>query len=121
METPKSHLEQVESHIVVAGNFQRACDQMISWLTTSNLRREQIISISANETTTVDADAVLVVVYKKHQDPDMTQMLTGLQYHLIKNTVDWDQQYEEFKEILSQSCEVVALTHTARNIGQINI
>lgn len=51
----------------------------------------------------------------------MVQSLAGLQYHLIKNTVEWDKQYQEFREILAHNCEVVALTHTPRNIGQINI
>lgn len=118
METPTSSpLEHLDSHLVVAGNFQKACDLLLSWVQEQDLRREQIVSISANETSTVDADAVLVIVYKKVQEPDMVQSLAGLQYHLMKNTVDWDMQYQEFREILAQSCEVIALTHTPRNIG----
>lgn len=120
-QTPAGFLDHLETHLIVAGNFQKACDLLVQWATDKDLRREQIISISANETTTVDADAVLTVIFKKMQEPDMTTPLSGLQYHLIKNTVDWDVQYQEFTQILAQPCEVVALTHTARNIGQINI
>ena len=47
--------------------------------------------------------------------------LEGLSYHLVKNTVDWDDQYKEMQGIVRGRVEVIALTHTPRNIGQINI
>ena len=36
-------------HIEEAGNFNKVCDQMLSFVKSSNLKKEQIISISTNE------------------------------------------------------------------------
>ena len=66
------------SHIEVSGNFKNACQQLLSWIKQNNLYREQIVSISANETTTSDGDAVLVLVYKRQQDPSMVTRLDNL-------------------------------------------
>ena len=60
-----------ESHIEVSGNFKTACQQLLSWIKEKSLRREQIISISANETSSVDGDAMIVLVYKRLADPSM--------------------------------------------------
>jgi hypothetical protein len=106
----------------VAGNFKTACQQLLAWIKDKSLRREQIISISANETTSVDGDAMLVIVYKRHADPTMVGSLDHLQYHLVSSVKDWDTQYKEgIAQIASDRCEIVSLTHTAKNIGQINI
>lgn len=39
-----------------------------------DLKKEQIISISASETSTYDADAVLVLTFRTEQDPSMTSL-----------------------------------------------
>lgn len=93
---------------------------MIEWITDNNIMKEQVISINAAETSVHDADAVLVLTFKKDQEPTYGP-LTGLQYYLVKNTIDWDTQYQEITQIAKNNAEVIALSHTARNIGQINI
>ena len=40
----------------------------------TQLRREQIVGISANETITEDGEAVLSVVYKRHSDASMASL-----------------------------------------------
>lgn len=57
------------------------------------IKREQVVSITCNETCTQDGDAVLAIVYRRHQDPSMTS-LDGLQYHLVASVKDWGVQYE---------------------------
>lgn len=71
----------VDYHIEVAGNFQKACENLLVWVKNFDLKREQLISISASETTTVDADAVLVVLYRTQTEPSMTS-LSGLHYEI---------------------------------------
>lgn len=40
----------------------------------------------------------------------------------MKNVVDWDEQQNQLQEShKNEKIEVISLTHTARNIGQINI
>lgn len=120
--TPGAPSDIFGSHIVAAGNFKIACDTLKDWLLKSNLRREQLVSISASETTTVDGDAVVAVVFRKSQDPSMTTSFEGLQYHLISSVKSWDEQYgEALAAINEQRGEIIALTNTPRNIGQINI
>jgi hypothetical protein len=79
----------------VAGNFKTACQQLLAWIKDKSLRREQIISISANETSSVEGDAMLVIVYRKHADPTMIGSLDQFQYHLVTSVKDWDSQYKE--------------------------
>ena len=83
------------------------------------MKREQLISITANETTTSDGDALLAVVYRRHADILAAgTSLEGLQYHLISSVQDWDQQYNGTLEMITQQrCDVVSLTHTPRNLG----
>lgn len=63
--TPGDASAVIGTHIVAAGNFKVACDSLKEWLLKSGLKREQLVAISASETTTVDGEAVLSVVYRK--------------------------------------------------------
>jgi ABC-type taurine transport system substrate-binding protein len=76
----------------VASNFQQVCQNLVDWIKKAELKREQLISINAAETSTENADAVLIVTYRTIQEPSMTT-LDGIKYELIKNIVDWDEQY----------------------------
>lgn len=110
----------VDSHISVASNFTLCCEDLVNWIKMVDLKREQIVSISASETSTYDADAVLVLVYRTESDSSMTS-LEHLKFELQKSVVDWDLQYQEILRTVGSSVDVLSLTHTARNIGQINI
>ena len=57
-------LGSIDSHISVASNFTLACEDLVNWIKLVDLKKEQIISISASETSTYDADAVLVLTYR---------------------------------------------------------
>ena len=116
-----SHNESTLVHIEVAANFQIACKNIQKWIVESQLRREQIVGISANETITEDGEAVLSVVYKRHSDASMTS-LQDIQFTLVSSVKSWDEQYTSAIETLNaQRSDIVALTHTPRNLGQINI
>ena len=67
-------LGTVDSHISVASNFTLCCEDLVNWIKTVDLKKEQIISISASETSTYDADAVLILTYKTQQDESMTSL-----------------------------------------------
>jgi hypothetical protein len=80
----------IDAHISVASNFTLCCEDLINWINLVDLKKEQVISISASETSTVDADAVLILTYRTEQEPSMTS-LNGLKFNLMKNVVDWDE------------------------------
>ena len=121
MATATHRSENVDYHIQVAGNFQKACDGILDWIQREDLKKEQIISISASETSTLDADAVLTVIYRHQKEVGMTS-LSDLRFELLKNTSGWDEQYKQLEQTFqNQRVDVVSHTHTARNIGQINI
>lgn len=64
MVTPSHRAESIDYHIEVAGNFQKASESLLDWIRSKDLKREQLISISASETSTEDADAVLTVLFR---------------------------------------------------------
>jgi len=84
-----SDTPDIQTHIEVASNFQLVCQNLLEWVKKVSLKREQLISISASETSTENADAVLILTYKATQEPSMTS-LDGLKFELVKNIVDWD-------------------------------
>ena len=91
MENMKNGLtndKKISYHQEMAPNFQKACDQMLDWLKSNELKREQIISITTHESLIENGDAILVCVYKIEQEHGMTS-LAGLKFHLLKNLQDW--------------------------------
>lgn len=47
--------------------------------------------------------------------------LNDLKFHLIRNTEHWDEQLLEARAIANHKAEVVALSHTPRSLGQMNV
>lgn len=82
----------VDAHISVATNFLLCCEDLVNWIKMVDLKREQIISISASETSTYDADAVLILTYRTEKDSSMTS-LEDIKYELRRDVIDWDLQY----------------------------
>jgi hypothetical protein len=103
-------------HIEKAGNFGKACDSMLIYVKDHEIKKEQIISISCNETSVENGEAILILFYKMESDATMTS-LDNLQYHIIRNIDDWDIQHEEILKKAAHKSEVVGLCHTAKNIG----
>lgn len=79
----------IDVHISVATNFLLCCEDLTNWIRMVDLKREQIISISASETSTYDADAVLILTYRTTQDPSMTS-LNDIKFVLRRDVIDWD-------------------------------
>lgn len=77
-------------HIERAGNFHKVCDNMINWVKLNNLHKEQVISISTNESQVVDGDAMLILFYRRDHDPTMTP-LKDLEYFILRDTDTWDE------------------------------
>ncbi len=78
------------------------------------------MSISGQETSCENGDAMLIIVYRSEQDPSMTSLDT-LKYNLTKNVKDWDHHFQKDCQIASSHADVIAYTNTPRNIGQMNI
>lgn len=113
---------QTAYHVEVAGSFLTVSELTLAWIKEAKLKREQIISISASETQIEDGDSVIVVFYKTEVDPTMNTDLSNLKFHIAKGLQTWDEIYEaELKGLVAKRTDVVAFTHTARNIGQINV
>jgi hypothetical protein len=84
----------VDAQISVASNFTLCCEDLVNWIKLVDLKREQIISISASETSTYDAEAVLILTYKTESELSMTS-LADIKFELLKNVQDWKEQYQE--------------------------
>jgi len=115
--TPGNPSDVYGYQIEVAANFQIACTNILSWIVRNDIKREQIVAISTNESSPIDGDAILTVVFKRQSDPTMSS-LKALQYHLISSVQEWDQQYASALEVSAiKTSEIISLTYTARNLG----
>lgn len=47
--------------------------------------------------------------------------LAHMKFHIVRNTAPWEEQFEDATKLASSRCEVIALTHTPRNLGQMNV
>ena len=89
---------------------------MVDFVKKNDLRKEQIMSISCNESVVEEGEAMLILFYRQDKDSTMTS-LENLQYAVERNIEDWDVQHERLLKLTRSRCEVLALTHTAKNIG----
>jgi len=114
-------LRHTAVHIEAAANFQLACAALQAWIVARDLKQEQLVGISAMETVTDDGEAVLSVVYKTLVDVTATS-LKDLKFTLVSNVKSWEEQYNTaIADINDSKSEIVALTHTAKCLGKINI
>lgn len=47
--------------------------------------------------------------------------LEGLHYEIVRNIEDWDTHHNQILKKQSTYKDIVALSHTAKQIGQLNI
>ena len=103
-------------HIERAGNFNKVCENMVTWVKTNDIKKEQVISISTNESVVVDGDAMLILFYRRDQDSTMTS-LKDLEFLILRDTDDWADQHHVILKKANSRIEVLSLNHTPRNIG----
>jgi hypothetical protein len=65
---------------------------MVSWVRSNNIHKEQVISISTNESVVEDGDAMLILFYRREVDSTMTP-LKDLEFLILRDTDDWDVQH----------------------------
>ena len=70
MEGETNRYDNVAFHIEVAANFMIASEQLIDWVKKQDVTKEQIINISANETSIESGDCELVLYYLRKKQPD---------------------------------------------------
>ena len=80
------------------------------------MKKEQIVSISTNETLCENGDALLILVYKSEQEISMTS-LENLKFNLTRTVQSWEMHFQKDCQIASENAEVISYTNTARNIG----
>lgn len=83
------------------------------------LSRDQIVSITMNETNVPDGDNLLTIFYRLKSDVVGSVPFEELRY----STFDARQSWETLNgdaETLSNKQNIVALTHTAKSYGNIN-
>ena len=76
-------------HIETAGNFNKVCEKMVQYVKDHDLKKEQIISISTNESVVEEGEAILILFFREEKDSTMTP-LDNLQYAVERNVDDWD-------------------------------
>jgi hypothetical protein len=81
--------DHLDYHIEVAGNFQKVCENLLTYIKHYDIKKEQIVSISTHETSTENGDSSLLLVTKRHVEPTMTS-LEDLKFDVIRNTEPWD-------------------------------
>ena len=120
MEGQTNRFSSVGFHVEQGANFKKASEQLLSWIIDSKLTREQVLSISANETTIESGDCELTLYYLKEKEPQFSS-LAGLKFHYEKNMKEWDEILEDARRFSQIKCDVIAITHTPKSIGRLNI
>jgi len=83
------------------------------------LSRDQIVSITMNETNVPDGDNLLTIFYRLKSDAEGSVPFEELRYRAFDATQSWETLNGD-AETLSNKQNVVALTHTAKSIGNMN-
>lgn len=67
-------------HSEIAGNFKQACQNILDWIHNSDIMREQVVSISANETCTNsdETDVMMTIIYRIERDVTSMTSLVNL-------------------------------------------
>ena len=89
MEIEHGTTQGVSYHIENAGNFNKVCEKMVHYVKEHDLKKEQIISISTNESGVEEGEAILILFFREEKDSTMTP-LDNLQFAIERNVDDWD-------------------------------
>ena len=82
-------LTKTAVHVEEAPSFSLACAALQKWIVEHELCKEQILGISATETTQEDGNAILNIVYKTVVDVTGTS-LKDIKLTLVSNVKSWE-------------------------------
>lgn len=114
-----NQFENSAFHVEVGGSFDKSCEKLKHWIVENSIKREQIISFSCHETSMKVPDTEVVVYYRKNVEGAF-QSLDKLAFKLVRNLKQWDELCLEAQKDVSQGKDVISLTHSPKNIGQLN-
>ena len=83
------------------------------------LSRDQIVSITMNETQVPEGDNLLTIFYRLKSDVKGSVPFEELRYRAFDATQSWEVLNQD-AETLAKKQNILSLTHTAKSIGDIN-
>lgn len=90
-----------------------------TWIRDSELRRNQIIAISTNETDIENGDNIITIFYRTQSIQADAMPLDNIQFEQFSTNMPWERQLKsanDFK-VDGRTAETLAITRTPKNIG----
>lgn len=108
---------QADVRIFTSGDSRKNQRELQAFIRDSELKRNQILSITASETDIEDGDTVLALFYRT-QPIHNAEPLDTIKNELFTNVQSWDQQLAAGnKFIASREIDLISLSLTPKNVG----
>jgi len=110
------------AHIIQSGNSTANARKMQEFIRSKELRRNQIISLTSNETDIEDGDHVLTLFYRETPIANDSP-LDNIQFDAFDSLSSWDEQLAAANSFRAQGrqCNVIGLSRTPKNIGNARL
>ena len=99
-----------KSHIEKHANMNENCKNMRDWIISTELRNDQIISITSGLSNLEEEKHVLILFYRTASNSDEPPLLQ-INFENGKSSQDWNEQFE-FAEELSKTNKIISVSNT---------
>lgn len=101
------------------GNTTKNTDNCAKWLRSQGFKQNQIISITANETTVTNGDQVMTVFYRENSVIDGDLPCDDLQFSANNPKESWELKLKEANnfKVNGQTPKIISVSRTPKNIG----
>ena len=102
----------------VSGNTLATQRNLQKWIRENEIRRNQIIAITSNETDIEDGDNVLSIFYRKKSIVSDALPLDNIQFDAFNSQESWDSQLSRVNTFCAEGrVDIVSVSRTPKNVG----
>lgn len=97
----------VDYKVFKHGNCKENSESLLRWIREAELKQDQLISITMNETQVEDGDNMLTVFYRTSSPTAEAMPLDNICYKLFDNTQQWEALVEELEKFSNDGVAAV--------------
>ena len=98
----------------VHGNEETNANSCLAFIRQAELKRDQIVSISMNETSVEDGENMITLFYREQSAHPEEVPLVNINFKFFDFSRTWAQLCNDFENFASKDRNVVANTHSAK-------